>query len=127
MSQLSKEQRVVIVTAYIRTQSIHLTQQEFHEHFPDREIPARTTIYYNVRKYNDRGSILNQNENRSGRRRTGRTGANVEAVRERLEEAPPRDISARRNGLGISKSTFNEVGFMMAPLPIENQTFTSRK
>ena len=47
-----------------------------------------------------KGSYLNPNKDRLGRRRTERTQENI------IEN--PR-ISARKNGLNISKSTFNRI------------------
>ena len=98
-----------MVTEYIRTESFVQTQLEFHRRFPNRAVPAKSTIFYNVQKYNREGTILNLHEYRSGRGRTARSDANVAAVRELLEQANPRDVSARRNGIGISKSAFNRI------------------
>ena len=47
------------------------------------------------------------NINRSGRRRTERVRKNINLLQEKLLEDPI--ISDRKNGLGISKSTFNRI------------------
>jgi hypothetical protein len=65
------------------------------------------TIWRNVSKYKTEGTSLNLNKGRSGRRRTGRSDENVRRVQEILTENP--QISARKNGLNISKSTFNRI------------------
>ena len=53
------------------------------------------------------GSSLNLNKDRSGRRRTERTQKNINLLKEKLIEDPR--ISVRKNGLDISKSTFNRI------------------
>ena len=55
----------------------------------------------------------NLNTGRSGHRRTARSEANIEAVRNAIEEANEEGIpggmhiTCRRNGLGLSSATFN--------------------
>ena len=49
----------------------------------------------------------NLNEGRSGRRRTARTPENIELVRESLMQHGNR--SSRRNGLGLSRSSFHRI------------------
>ena len=59
----------------------------------------------NVKKCKTEGLNLNLNKNRSGRMRTERTQENINLLQEKLIEDPR--ISAKKNGLDISKSTFN--------------------
>ena len=59
-------------------------------------------------KYDREGTSLNLNKGRSGRRRTARNEENVNQLR-RLLEAQPREVTCRRNHLGMSKSTFNRI------------------
>ena len=53
------------------------------------------------------------NKGRSGRNSIARSTDNVEAVRNAIEEArgeaPEERISCRRNGLGLSSATFNQI------------------
>ena len=51
MVQLTTEQRVFVVTHYIRIQSLREVQNALRERFPDRNPPMRNTILKNVRKY----------------------------------------------------------------------------
>ena len=60
-------------------------QRLFRIRFPDREAPIKVNIWKNVRKYREHGTNLNHNENNSGRRRTGRSVQNINAVQEALE------------------------------------------
>ena len=76
--------------------------------FPDREAPTKMNIWKNVRKYGEHGTSLNRNEHNSGRRRTGRTVQNINAVQEALEQNPT-GISCRRNGLGLPSACFNRI------------------
>ena len=69
--QLTKEERILIVEVYMRTYSYVAGVDGFRRRFPDRRHPTTTKIGYNVRKYRQHGTILNRNENNSGRRRTG--------------------------------------------------------
>ena len=105
MMFFTTEQRTFIVRTYFQTNSVAEVQERFRMTFPDREPPARNSILYNVRKYNTNGTSLNRHKNNSGRRRTATSNENVEAVRALLEENP--NVSARRNPIRISKSSFN--------------------
>lgn len=105
--QLSKQQRVFVVTSYLRTGSFKLVQQDFEQRFPERASPTKKTIWTNVNKFKNEGTTSNLNRERSGCRRTERTRENINRVREKLIENPK--ISTRRNGLDISKSTFNRI------------------
>ena len=105
--QLSKEQRVFVVTSYLRTGSFKLVQQDFEQRFPKRALTTKKTIWTNVNKFKTEGKTSNLNRERSGCRRTERTRENINRVREKLIENPK--ISKRRNGLDISKSTFNRI------------------
>ena len=71
-------------------------------------IPSKSTIWRNVQKYLSSGTSHNRNKGNSGRRRVARSEENVAAVRNLLEENPE-NVSARRNGLGISRSSFNRI------------------
>ena len=108
MPQLTTEQRVFVVTEYARTQNSRIVQDAFRARFPDRDPPSRSTILRNVAKYQATGTSLNRNRGNSGRRRTGRSEENTDAVRNLLQQNP-RNISARRNGLGLPSATFNRI------------------
>ena len=108
MGQLSTEQRVFVVTKYYETRSPHAVQEAlmrykkpscgtrsphavqeaFMQQFPDRQPPSKTTIWRNVIKYERKGTCLNCNKGNSGRRRSVRTGENIELVRNTLEQHP---------------------------------------
>lgn len=108
MVQLTTCQRTFIVKTFYETQSLQITREAFGERFPDRQPPALKTIWANVRKFSRHGTTLNRNKGNSGRPRTGRSEANIEAVRQRLEDHPA-ETSARRNGLGLPHATFNRI------------------
>ena len=108
MVQLTTEQRVFVVTQFTLKPNVTEVQNAFRIRFPDRNPPVRNTILKNVRKYQNTGTSLNRNKSNSGRRRTARNEANIAAVRELLEETP-RGVSARRNAVAVSKSSFNRI------------------
>ena len=97
--QLTREQRIFIVKSYYETKSCNQVQTKFRTLCPERLRPNKTTIRKNVRKYERDGTSLNMNKGRSGRRITTRK------YRSSTEKNQGR-ISARRNGLGISPSSF---------------------
>ena len=108
MVQLTTEQRVFLVTKYFETKSFATVKQLFRVQFPDRVPPNKTTIWKNVRKYLDNGFSLNLNEPRSGRRSTGRSNENINAVREALKNNPE-GIYCRVNELRLPSATFNRI------------------
>ena len=107
MVQLTTDQRVFVVTNFIRTQSVTEVQNAFRVTFPDRNPPLRNTILKNVRKYQNTGTSLNRNKGNSGRRRSARSEENIAAVRELLEQDP--HVSSRRNPIAVSQPTFNRI------------------
>ena len=106
MVQLTKDQGVFVVKTFFETGSLQATQDAFRVNFPDRDPPVKSTIWSNVKKYQDHGTSQNRNNGNSGRRRTVRTAENVEAVRQQLQQYATA-TRARRDGLGVSKTTFN--------------------
>ncbi len=108
MGQLTTEQRVFVVTKFHENKSLQATQDAFRESFPDRDPPSKPTIWANVKKYRDHGTSLNRNKGHSGRRRTVRTVDTIATVRQHLQDHP-RGTSSRRNGLGLSHSSFNRI------------------
>ncbi len=103
------QQRVFIVTNYTLTQkSVTEVQNRFRVQFSARNPPCKKTIWRNVQKYQKVGTSLNLNKGNSGKRKTGRSEANVAAVRVLLEETP-RGVSCCRNPVEVSKSTFNRI------------------
>ena len=108
MVQLTVEQRTFIIITFFQTRSLQRTRESFRGRFPDRQPPALKTIWANVRKFSQHGTTLNRNKGNSGRSRTGRSEANIEAARQRLADHPT-GTSARRNGVGLPSATFNRI------------------
>ena len=107
--QFTPQQRSFMVTEYCRSNSATAVLRRFREVFPHVRCPTRATVYSKMRKYQETGSSHNQNQGRSGRRRTGRSAENIAAVREALEDHQDGTISSRRNGTGIPHATFNRI------------------
>ena len=106
MVDYSKVVRVFMVTEYIRAQSYQRVQVDFAVRFPDRDAPPKWVIHYNYNKYQESGTFLNRNKSNSGRRLTLRTQQTIAAAGDMLQNNP-RYISCRRNGFGISVSSFH--------------------
>ena len=60
-----------------------------------------------MQKSENEGSSLNLNKDHSGRRRTERAQENINLLQGKLTD--DLRISSRKNGLNISKSTFNRI------------------
>lgn len=105
--QLTKDERVFIVTNYAITRSYRQVQNLFRLQFNQLHPPCKRTIWKNWRKYRQSGTSLNLNKGNSGRLITTRTQRNVRRVLNTVRENPR--ISCRRNTLGISKSSFNRI------------------
>ena len=88
MPQLSIADRTLMVKTFYETGSLQQTRNQFRERFPERQNLALSTIWYNVRKFEQNGTSLNRNKGNSGRRRTGRSAENIQLVRNRLAERP---------------------------------------
>ena len=70
--QLSKEERVFIVTAYSDIKNVSSVVQQFQYRFEGRSV-TRKTVRNTVIKFSTHGTILNINKGNSGRRITKRT------------------------------------------------------
>ncbi|KAF2346850.1 Protein of unknown function DUF4817 [Trinorchestia longiramus] len=105
--QLTKEQRTFIIEKYFQAKSFQQVIQSFQKHFPERQSPTKMTIWRNVTRYRTEGTSLNLNKGRSGRKRTGQSEENVRIVQGAL--AGNQQISARKSGLDVTKSTFNRI------------------
>ena len=105
MVQLTVEERVLLATTYLRTGSLESARNAFRDRFADREHPTKMTVWRNVKKYRETGTSHYRNKGISVIPKTARTIENIETVCEVLERNP-RGVSCRRNGTGISKTSF---------------------
>ena len=107
MPQLTKDQRVWICVEYARTNNVCEVIRRWPVRWYGIPVPSRLTIKSTFEKFVREGTCLNLNKGRSGRLRTARTQQNVDVVQQSLMEDGIR--SARRNGLGLSRSNFNRI------------------
>ena len=105
--QLTTEQRIFIVETYHETRSFPQVTQRFRLAFPQRNPPTIANMRKTIQRFQRLGTVLNQNTVNSGRSRTARTARNVNLVEQALINNP--HVSSRRNGLGLSRSTFNRI------------------
>ena len=108
MRQLTMSQRVFIKNKYESTKSPAEVIRLFGIEYPDRPPLSTATIWKINKKFNENGTILNLNKGKSGRRRTGRSEENINAVREAVENNPS-TVSCRKNGLGLNYVTFHRI------------------
>ena len=107
--QFSVHERTKILESYFSTKSVVLTQRAFRREFPGRKVPCRKTITNIVEKFRNTGSVGNDNKGHSGRQVTVRTPANVQAVREHLEQSPRKSTRRLSQEVGISRATVQRV------------------
>lgn len=107
MVYLTVEQRTFLVSRFLELRDFDRVRNEFQQRFPHRPPPHRKTIEWNVRKFEREGTVKNLHKDRSGRRRTGRSDANVGAVTQLV--ANNARVSCRNNTLGIPSATFNRI------------------
>ena len=102
MPRLTKDQRVWVCLEYARLNNASEVKRRWP--WPDIQPPSDRTIKNTFNKFVREGTCLNCNRNRSGRPKTARTKENIQNVRQSLQQDGRR--SARRNGLGLTKSSF---------------------
>ena len=95
-----------ITEQFFRLRSCVLVKEAFPLRFQDRQLPSKSTIERNLLKYQRHATSLNRNKGNSGRR-TVKSKQNIEAVRNQFEGN--HHATARRNGAGLSKSSFNRI------------------
>ena len=72
----------------------------------ERTLTAKT-VRRTILKFQEHGTILNQNKWNSGRLITKRTAENIELVRHEIEENE--QFSSRRNGTGLFRTTLQRI------------------
>ena len=105
MPKLTIPERTFIVEKYFETKSVVAVLRQFQIAFPGRNPPSSSSVWRNVNQCRLYGTSLNRNKGNSGRRKTGRSEENIQAVREQLMNNL--HVSARRNDLGLPSATFN--------------------
>ena len=100
MGQLTLDQRVWICMEMARLNNAHQVGRSWANHWPGIQAPAVSTIIRNFKKYQEHGTS-------AGRQRTARSAESIQWVRRSLQRNGV--TSARRNGLGLSRSSFNRI------------------
>ena len=76
---------------------------------------ANRQLQQNIKKYRWHERSLYRNKENSGRLKIVYCEKNIEQVRNMLE-INARNISARRNGMGLSAATFNRITCVVVPI-----------
>ena len=104
MPRLTKEQRVWISLEMAAIENAAEILRRWPAQWPGINAPSAVTVQKTYKKLQAEGTCHNLHKSRSGRLRTARSVQNIERAREALIENGSR--SSRRNGLGLSQSSF---------------------
>ena len=107
MPQIARDQGTWICLDMARVRNAAQVRRGWANQWPGAPTPTARAILYNYRKYQEYGTSLNRQRENSGRNRTIRSAENTERVRRSLERNG--NVSSRRNGLAISRSTSNRI------------------
>ena len=105
------EQKIFIVEALFRENSIHAAQLQFKKRFRCREFPFHSMIYRWVNKFKTHGTVLNLNrkdtnrQSHSGRPKSSRALSKVAAVRDSVVRSPVKSLRRRSQELGINRES----------------------
>ena len=107
MHHLSQDQRTWICLEMARVENARQVRRSWVQEWPGVPPPSARAILYNYNKYKEHGTSHNRHKGNSGRNKTARSLENVERVRRSIQRNG--NVSSRRNGLGMSRSTFNRI------------------
>lgn len=105
------KERMLIKEEYNRTRSYLKTQNAFRIQLLAWSVSSDNsefTIHYYCQNLSIHGAYLNRNKGNSDKPRPTRIIENIALVQNMLQHNPKR-ASCRRNGLGVSSSTFNRI------------------
>jgi len=109
------EQKIFIVEAYFRQNSIHAVKLQFKEPFGCRQFLVNSMIYRWVSKFRTHGTVHNLNrkdtnrQSHSGRPKSTRTPHNVAAVRDSVVHSPSKSVRRRSQELGINRESVQRI------------------
>ena len=86
-----------------------LTQRKFSREFPGRKTPCRKRITKTVEKFRNTENVGNDNKGHIEWYITVKTHANVQAVREHLEQSPRKSTRRQSQEVGISRTAVQGV------------------
>ena len=107
--QFSVYKRSKILESYFSTKSVVLTQRRFSKEFPGRKTPWRKRITKIAEKFRNTENVGNDNKGHIGRYGAVKTHANVQAVREHLEQSPRRSTRGLSQEVGILRTAVQGV------------------
>ena len=103
--QLTPQQRAYLVSEFHHTQSATAVLQSSRRQFPNARCPTRATVYSNVRKYQAKGT--SHNLRLVDQHKPSKAGQ--DALQQKQQQQNGHRIGSRRNGLGLTQSTFNRI------------------
>jgi hypothetical protein len=105
----SVAERTRIVELYFATKSPTLVQRQFRREHPEKKMPHRHTISRLVDKFRNTGSVINNNKGHCGPKVTARTPANIQDVRDHLEQSPRKSTRRLSQQVGISRTSVRRI------------------
>ena len=81
--QLTSENRIFVVTNYLRTRCFKDVQQHFEQRFLDRVLPTKMTIWKIIKKYKAEDKVKSKQRSPMSRR-TERIQENINCLQEKL-------------------------------------------
>ena len=91
-AKLTKDQRVTIVMLYAETRNASETVRQFKVKYPGLGTLSPSTVLRTVKRFYDTGGT--DDRKRSGRRRSGRSPVNIQAIDRKINDDP--ELSLRR-------------------------------
>ena len=109
MDRIPIQDRTKIVEFYCATNSVVLAKRTFRREFPGKQCPCERTIKRLVDKLRNTDSLADNNKVHSGRPFSTRTPANIQAVRDRLQQSPQKSTRRLSQEVGISRTSVRRV------------------
>lgn len=108
------QEKTFCVETYFETKSMVAVQARFRRRFGCRHYPASRVMYRWVNKFRAQGTVLNLNAkgdraSHSGRPKSSRSPANIDAVRESVGRSPRKSLRRRSQELGIPRESIRRI------------------
>ena len=96
------QQRIEIVEAYLRTESIKETQQAFLEKYLEIKAPAKRSVQSLLKKWRETGSVENVKKQRP---KLVRTPEVVSDIQQRISRSPQKSTRRLSQQVSLSQTT----------------------
>jgi hypothetical protein len=115
----SQQERVFISECYFSSKSFIAVREAFHQVYPDKEVPNKTTVHRLVKKFRETESVCNK---KHVRRQTVLTNDAVRVVHETLIRSPRKSLRRLPQECGTSKTSCHRATKQLQLLPYRFQS-----